>query len=150
MKKAYIFIMMLIAITVLSILSCNSDSDNDFKSEVNNTTALFGKWLLLGYGSDDNFIGKESNWTDHCFLVLKEDGKFEGKIGNEFIGTYTFKTNGEFDVTDCRGTCILFVNPHIVFMEEQVCDLKIKSYKLLDDELKLFYSSSEYLKFRKE
>ena len=125
-------------------------SDEDVQSEESTAQALYGKWLVLGYGSDDNFTAKENNWTNDYFLILKEDGSLEGWIGNDLIGAYTFKENGEFTVTWCGGSKSLPTNPHIVFMEDQLRCRKIKSYKLSNDELKLFYSSSEYLLFRKE
>lgn len=148
MKKVFIIvIMLLVAATALSIQSCNSD--DDVQSE-GSCTPPYGKWLLLGYGSDKNYIGKENNWTENCFLILQENGSLEGNIGNDFVGMYTFTVNGEFAIYNFRGSLDLFTNPHIVFIEDQICGCKIKSYKLSDNELKLFYSSSEYLKFRKE
>jgi len=147
MKKIFFMMGMLLSLGLLC--ACSSD-DDVVQSEESRAQALYGKWQVLGYGSDDNFTAKENNWTEHCFLIFKEDGSFEGWIDNDLIGTYTFKENGEFTVTRCGGTLVLSTNPHIVFMEEQVRERKIKSYKLLDNELRLFYSSSEYLMFRKE
>lgn len=147
MKKVLIFVMLLLtAATALSIQSCNSD---DVQSK-GSCTPLYGKWLLLGYGSDKNYIGKENNWTEYCFLILQENGSLEGNIGNDFVGMFSFTVNGEFAINNCRGSLNLSTNPHIVFIENQICGCKIKSYKLSKNELKLFYSSSEYLMFRKE
>ena len=146
MKKVFVMMGMLLSLGLFSACS----SDEDVQSEESTAQALYGKWQVLGYGSDDNFTAKENNWTEHCFLILKEDGSLEGWIDNDFVGSYTYKENGEFSVTNCRGSKVLSTNLHIVFMEEQVCNRKIKAYKLLDNELRLFYSESEYLLFRKE
>ena len=146
MKKIIVIMGMLLSLGLFSACS----SDEDVQSEESTAQALYGKWQVLGYGSDDNFTAKENNWTGHPFLIFKEDGSFEGWIDNDLVGTYTFKENGEFTITRCGGTKVLSTNPHIVYMEEQVWGKKIKSYKLLDNELRLFYSESEYLLFRKE
>ena len=146
MKKVFVMMGMLLSLGLL----CACSSDEDVQSEENTAQALYGKWLVLGYGSDDNFTAEENNWTGHRFLIFKEDGSFEGWIDNDLVGTYTFKENGEFAVTKCGGTQVESTNPHIVYMEEQVWGKKIKTYKLLDNELRLFYSESEYLLFRKE
>ena len=129
MKKVFIMMSMLLSLG----LFCACSSDDEVQSEENTAQALYGRWQVLGYGSDDNFTAKENNWTDHCFLVFKEDGSFEGWIDNDLVGTYTFKENGEFAVTKCGGTMVESTNPHIVYMEEQVWGKKIKSYKLLDN-----------------
>ena len=149
MRRVVIFCqILLVAAMALCVQSCSSD--DEVGTEINKIPAPYGNWLLLGYGSDDDFTGMENIWARDCFLVLDEDGKFEGEICNNFFGTYIFKDSGEFSVTDCKGTLLLSTNPHVEFMEDQLCGGNIKSYRIINDELRLYYSADEYLKFRKQ
>ena len=129
--------------TLAGMTACSNDEnpvDNPEANAISNK--LYGEWLLQGYGSDSNF-------TDvvHGHLILKEDGTFEGGIVNELFGTYTFNSNGEFTITECVSTMMYSDNHDYNFMEEQITGCKIKSFTLLDKELRLYYSSDEYLKF---
>lgn len=141
MKKGLIFWMCAVLLLVVGMTGCDND-DNPVDHPVN--VNLYGEWMLQGYGSDSNF-------TDavHGHLILKEDSTFEGGIVNELFGTYTFNSNGEFTITECWGTMMYSVNHDYNFMEEQITECKIKSFRLLDKELRLYYSSDEYLKFLK-
>ena len=70
-------------------------------------------------------------------------------MGNYLIGSYTFKEDGEFKITSCGGSKIDIINRHANFIENQVRSRLIKSYRVTNEELRLYYSSDEYLKFRR-
>ena len=145
MKKSFVIACWLLLAGVV-IAGCSSSDDEVGEGRI---PAPYGNWLLLGYGSDDNFTGKENNWKSDLYLVLDENGDLKGWIGNELFGTYTFNEDGEFTVTRCGGTKVLADNPHINFVEDQVRGCHIKSYRVTNEELRLYYSSDEYLKFRR-
>lgn len=139
--------MLLVAAMALCVQSCSSD--DEVGTEINKIPAPYGNWLLLGYGSDDDFTGKENIWKNDYFLILDDNGNLEADIGQYLYGTYTFKENGEFTVTSCMGTKDEPTDPHIIFLIGQVKGRNIKSYRVTNDELRLYYSADEYLKFRK-
>lgn len=139
--------MLLVAAMALCVQSCSSD--DEVGTEINKIPAPYGNWLLLGYGSDDDFTGKENIWKNVYFLILDDNGNLEADIGQYLYGTYTFKENGEFTVTSCMGTEDEPTDPHIIFLIGQVKGRNIKSYRVTNDELRLYYSADEYLKFRK-
>ena len=132
----------------LCVQSCSSD--DEVGTEISKIPAPYGNWLLLGYGSDENFTSKENNWIPDYYLILDENGNLKGYISNDLLGTYTFKENGEFTVTSCGGSKDLSADPRINFMEDQVRGSHIKAYRVTNDELRLYYSADEYLKFRKQ
>ena len=149
MRRVVIFCqILLVAAMALCVQSCSSD--DEVGTEINKIPAPYGNWLLLGYGSDDDFTGKENIWKNDYFLILDNNGNLEADFGNYLFGTYTFKENGEFTVISCMGSKSLSANPHINFMEDQVRNRNIKSYRVTNDELRLYYSADEYLKFRKQ
>ena len=145
MRTKFFFGMTVMLTTLVGITACDNEDDPvDNPGGIAVDKNLYGEWLLQGYGSDSNF-------TDAVFghLILYEDGTLEGHIVNELKGNYTVNSHGEFAIKDCFYTMVYHLNQDYNFMEEQITEHNIKRFTLSDNELRLFYSSDEYLKFIK-
>ena len=140
MKKYYLVIsVVMLLMSSLAVMSCGSDDETE-KEE--NYSALYGRWALLGYVSNGNFVS--SNY-DKSYLSLQEDGVFIGQFCNEFSGKYSFSRDGEFHFLDCFSTQVMSTDADIMFMEEQLINLR--SFEIEGNILRLYYSTNDYLKF---
>ena len=140
MKKYYLVIsVVMLLMSSLAFMSCGSDDETE-KEE--NYSALYGKWALLGYVSNGNFV---SNKYSGSYLLLQEDGIFNGEFCNEFSGKYSFSRDGEFQILDGYSTMVYSTDADIMFMEEQLINLR--SFEIEGNILRLYYSTNDYLKF---
>lgn len=62
-------------------------------------------------------------------------------------GEYSFSREGEFLILSCISTLVLSTDSDLMFMEEQIGKKKIVSFEVDGNNLKLFYSKNDYLKF---
>jgi len=139
-KRNFILIsVVMLLVTSLVVMSCGSDDETE---KVENYSELYGRWALLGYVSNGNFV---SNKYSGSYLSLQENGIFNGEFCNEFSGKYSFIRDGEFHILDCFSTQVYSTDADIMFMEEQL--INIRSFEIEGDILKLYYSTNDYLKF---
>ena len=142
---------LLIAVMAFSLLSCSSSNDNDdFGSSVSRSgnVSISGTWKLLGYISDG--VYKDMKQYDG-FITLEENGHFFCKIGNELQGSYEYvSSNGNFSITECGTTKVLYDNEDVSFLESLIYHKKIVSAEFTGDSLKLFYSEKDYVVFENE
>ena len=139
-KRNYILIsVVMLLMSSLAFMSCGSDDETE-KEE--NYSALYGRWALLGYVSNGNFV---SNKYSGSYLSLQENGIFNGEFCNEFSGKYSFSRDGEFHILDCFSTQVMSTDADIMFMEEQLINLR--SFEIEGNILRLYYSPNDYLKF---
>ena len=139
-KRNFILIsVVMLLMSSLAFMSCGSDDETE-KEE--NYSALYGRWALLGYVSNGNFVSSNYNKS---YLSLQEDGIVNGEFCNEFSGKYSFSRNGEFHILDGITTQIWSTDSNLMFMEEQL--INIRSFEIEGNNLRLYYSTNDYLKF---
>ena len=139
-KRNFILIsVVMLLMSSLAFMSCGSDDETE-KEE--NYSALYGRWALLGYVSNGNFV---SNKYSGSYLSLQENGIFNGEFCNEFSGKYSFSRDGEFHILDCFSTKMYSTDADIMFMEDQL--INIRSFEIEGNILRLYYSTNDYLKF---
>lgn len=142
-KRNYILIsVVMLLMSSLAVMSCGSDDETE-KEE--NYSALYGRWVLLGYVSNGNIVSHENSGTGDCYLILDKDENFNGKFCNWFQGKYSFSRNGEFHILDGITTQIRSTDSNLMFMEEQL--INIRSFEIEGNNLRLYYSTNDYLKF---
>ena len=134
----------MLLMTSLVVLSCGSDDEIDTGQNFN---ALYGRWVLLGYVSNGNYVDYEDSGTKECYLLLEKDGSYNGRFCNSLKGEYSFNQNGEFFILSCISTMIWSTDSELMFMEEQIGQKKIRSFEIEGNYLKLYYSQNDYLKF---
>lgn len=132
----------------IAFTGCSSDDETVTSDEAVTRLPngeIYGKWKLDGYVDSGTFVSPESSGTSERYLSLEEDGSFNGRICNWLQGEYTFNRNGEFRIIDCVGTLIWSSDSNLMFMEDQM--INIRSFRLENNELKLYYSDNDYLRF---
>lgn len=147
MKKLFLVIVLLSGIgmllmTSLVVMSCRSDDEKDIEQ---NVSALYGRWVLQGYVSKGNFISYENSGAGECYLILEKDGKFNGQFCNQLQGEYSSNKKGEFHILSCFSTQVWSTDSDLMFMEDQI--MIIRSFELEGNDLRLYYSTNDYLKF---
>lgn len=143
-RKIFLVLGLMTLLTVdFTVISCGNNDDEVVTRQAN--SEIYGRWMLEGYVDNGIIVSPDSCGTNNCYLSLEEDGSFNGRICNWFQGEYTFNRNGDFRFTDCFGTQIMSLDPDLMFMEEQMA--QIKSFRLEGDELRLYYSDKDYLRF---
>jgi hypothetical protein len=137
----------------LCLAGCSSDDSEDNMEAVSIDSMLCHKWILVGYGNDQDF---------HI-----DDGDDDGYIG--FNASVTFHTDGTFDSYvepnegygeyKCKGNQILFVsythtqgesaNPIYGFIGDHLFQQNVnQTYQLISDtELRIYYEGDHYFKF---
>ena len=139
-KRTFILVsVVMLLMSSLAVMSCGSDDETENEE---NYSALYGKWALLGYVSNGNFV---SNKYSGSYLLLQEDGIFNGEFCNQFSGKYSFSRDGEFQILDGYSTMVYSTDADIMFMEEQLINLR--SFEIEGNILRLYYSTNDYLKF---
>lgn len=142
-KNFYLAIgIVMMLMTNLVVMSCGSDDEPVTRQ---NSSAPYGKWTLLGYVSNGNFVSYENSEAKDCYLLLEEDGSYRGQFCNLLKGEYSFSQNGEFRFLDGISTAVLSTDADLMFMEEQIG--KVRSFEIDGNVLKLYYSLDDYLKF---
>jgi len=132
----------------IAFTGCSSDDETVTSDEAVTRLSngeIYGKWKLDGYVDSGTFVSPESSGTSERYLSLEEDGSFNGRICNWLQGKYTFNRNGEFRIIDCVETLIWSSDSTLMFMEDQM--INIRSFRLENNELKLYYSDNDYLRF---
>ena len=143
-RKFSVIGVVMLLMTSLVVLSCASDDEIDTGE---NFRMLYGRWVLLGYVSNGNYVDYEDSGTKECYLLLEEDGSYNGRFCNSLQGEYSFNQNGEFLILSCISTMIWSTDSELMFMEEQIGQKKIRSFEMEGNCLKLYYSKNDYLKF---
>lgn len=139
-KRTFILVsIVMLLMSSLAVMSCGSDDETENEE---NYSALYGRWALLGYVSNGNFV---SNKYSGSYLLLQEDGIFNGEFCNQFSGKYSFSRDGEFQILDGYSTMVYSTDADIMFMEEQLINLR--SFEIEGNILRLYYSTNDYLKF---
>ena len=139
-KRTFILVsIVMLLLSSLAVMSCGSDDETENEE---NYSALYGRWALLGYVSNGNFV---SNKYSGSYLLLQEDGIFNGEFCNQFSGKYSFSRDGEFQILDGYSTMVYSTDADIMFMEEQLINLR--SFEIEGNILRLYYSTNDYLKF---
>ena len=142
-KNFYLAIgIVMLLMTNLVVMSCGSD-DEPVTRQI--SSAPYGKWTLLGYVSDGNFVSYENSEAKDCYLLLEENGSYRGQFCNLLQGEYSFSQNGEFRFLDGISTAVLSSDADLMFMEEQIG--KVRSFEIDGNILKLYYSPDDYLQF---
>ena len=146
MKKRFFLIISvaMLLMTSLVVMSCSSDDEIDTGQDL---SALYGRWELQGYVSNGKFVSCEKIGARDCYLVLEEDGNYHGQFCNRMDGEYSFSLEGEFLILSCISTQIWSTDSDLMFMEEQIGKMKIKSFAFEGNCLNLYYSPNDYLKF---
>ena len=127
----------------LGVTSCGKNDYDPVTRQPNGE--IYGNWKLDGYVNNGTFVRPEGSGMSECFLSLEEDGSFNGRICNWFQGEYTFNRDGEFRVIDCVQTLIWSSDSTLMFMEDQI--INIKSFRLENNKLNLYYSDNDYLRY---
>lgn len=142
-KRIYLAIGFVVLLTTcLTVMSCGNDDEPITRQDI---SAPYGRWTLLGYVSDGNFVRYEVSGTRDCYLLLEEDGSYNARFCNLFEGEYAFCQNGEFRFLGGISTEMWSTNSNLMFMEEQLRN--VTSYDIEGSSLKLYYSQNDYLKF---
>ena len=142
-KSIYLAIgIVMMLMTTLVVMSCGSDDEPVTRQ---NSSAPYGKWILLGYVSNGNFVSYEDSGTRDCYLQLEEDGSYNARMCNSLQGNYSYSKNGEFRFLDGISTAVLSTDADLMFMEEQIG--KVRSFEIEGNVLRLYYSFDDYLKF---
>lgn len=144
-KNFYLAIgIVMMLMTTLVVMSCGSDDEPITRQ---NSSAPYGKWILLGYVSNGNFVSYEDSGTRDCYLQLEEDGSYNARMCNSLQGNYSYSKNGEFRFLDGISTMVWSTDPDLMFMEEQIREDHIRSFEIEGNILKLYYSKNDYLQF---
>lgn len=144
-KSIYLAIgIVMMLMTNLVVMSCGSDDEPVTRQ---NSSAPYGKWILLGYVSNGNFVSYENSEAMDCYLLLEEDGSYRGQFCNSLQGNYSYSQNGEFRFLDGISTAVLSTDADLMFMEEQIREDHIRSFEIEGNILKLYYSKNDYLQF---
>lgn len=146
-RKIFLVLGLMALLTVdFTAISCGNNDDEAVTNVTRQVSSeIYGRWMLEGYVDNGIIVSLDSCGTKNCYLSLEKDGSFNGRICNWFQGEYTFNMDGDFHFTDCFGTQIMSLDPDLMFMEEQMT--QIKSFRLEGDELRLYYSDKDYLRF---
>ena len=143
-RKIFLVLGLMTLLTVdFTVISCGNNDDEVVTRQAN--SEIYGRWMLEGYVDNGIIVILDSCGTKNYYLSLDEDGSFNGKICNWFQGEYTFNKNGEFRIIDCVETQIWSSDSNLMFMEDQI--INIRSYRLENNVLKLYYSDNDYLRF---
>lgn len=145
-RKIFLVLGLMALLTVdFTAISCGNNDDEAVTNVTRQVSSeIYGRWMLEGYVDNGIIVSLDSCGTKNCYLSLEKDGSFNGRICNWFQGEYTFNMDGDFHFTDCFGTQIMSLDPDLMFMEEQMT--QIKSFWLEGGELRLYYSDEDYLR----
>jgi heat shock protein HslJ len=117
------------------------------KEEENKITSLDGiTWKLVGFVDAQGNTVKPHNCST-CFLVtFHKDGTFSGYTSaNDIWGTYEIDINlQKLTISSFAMTEVAEHPDGSLFIE---CMNNVTSYKLLNEQLSLYYSSTNYLLF---
>lgn len=146
MKKWYYLTscVVMLLMTNLIVTSCSSDNEIDTRQ---NFSMLYGKWVLQGYVSNGDFVSFEKSETGDCYLLLEENGNYNGRFCNSVQGEYSYSQNGEFLIQSCISTMVWATDSDIMFVEEKIGKKEIRSFETDGNSLRLYYSPSDYLRF---
>ncbi len=132
-KRCLYFICLLIVI--ISLSNCDSDNQNSYDS-----TAITGKWNLVGYGSEESF-----KTFDYGYLTFYPDGTLEGRgYLNELNGYYC--CHGDNIKLSYSSTKIGYTDGELYYFEENL--KKTERYCFpAKGRLRLFYSENDFFEF---
>jgi hypothetical protein len=135
---------LLFAMLTLSMFATCSE-DNLPNDETMQFTGI--KWKLTSFVINGEARTPEHDSDDRYWLLFKEDNTLEGKSSmNELSGTYEMDMRASsFRITNLGGTKIGEVGDGQFFVESLQA---VRSFKLREGVLKLYYNATDYLLFR--
>jgi heat shock protein HslJ len=132
------------ALAVLALATACSERDlpND---ETMQFTSI--KWKLTSFVINGKARTPDQDSDDRYWLLFKEDNTLEGKsFVNELSGTYEMDMQASsFRITNLGGTKIGEPGDGQLFVESLQT---VRSFKLRDGVLKLYYNETDYFLFR--
>jgi hypothetical protein len=156
-KNLFIPLTLLIVALAFPLHSCSSDDDGDINTPTTRAGAitLVGTWSMIGYGSDEEFNSIDKlvasfPSVDDLYVLFKEDGEFYCWFWNQLAGNYDYSADGKFSILKCGTSKLLIVNDEVIFIEDLFYHKKLNRAEILDGNLKLYYSDTEYLLFKKK
>ena len=138
--KKYLFVFTHF-VAALGLTSCSSDDDNE---------ELAGIWSVIGYGSDEQFVNIDEDLLNSmkCRISIHDNGRFAYHIRNTFYGNYRYSSkSGAFAMSDMEATMIYVMNKDLNHLEDLVH--KYNRARVSGDLLKLYYSDTEYVLFKR-
>lgn len=148
--KKYLFVFTLF-VAALGLTGCSSDSNVSISDiDVENEDGITGFWKLVGYSSDGNFVNLQG-YESRSYIILNKKGHIEADLSHFFVGKYEYDEQGRFTILESQlsGDGSNSSNSDIIFIEEQIFPSKTLSYKVDKESLKLFYSSTDYILFKR-
>ena len=134
-------------------VSCKKDGNtlflfpDDFYGESRSVNEeLYHSWVLISYGNEQNEVMKESEGY-YYLMTFHPDGRYTGQAyGNEMFGDYQC-LGGEMILDWPIMTEVYYDNADPDdFFTNHLTD--VSSYKIVNKELRLYFSGDQYFKFR--
>jgi len=150
MKKAILYLLTLALFTSCSAEKGNSQNDN-----------LVGPWKLMAFVDETNntsIMEKDFENTGPFFIDFKENFNIRGNtFRNNVFGKYALKDSGktlillEFgtdtEINETDWGFLFFEKLHLNY--DPATKHYVNAFELLGNELKLYYTENEYMKFDK-
>lgn len=121
------------------------------QKDENSNAVLSGKWFFLGYGNDStNEFEAEPADEPKSSYVIFENGELEGhSASNSYNMTYEVTGHDQLTILGGIKTYIGDTDWGIRFLRSLVFEEKI-TYNIIKNELYLYSTDSEFMKFKKE
>ena len=141
MKSRCLFVTVFsLSLAINIFASDNKNRDNTYPSE------LLKTWKLVVFVNETANIHKRPDWqeNDRYTITFHENGRISGRtFSNKLFGEYVVDKN-TFSFTEIGSTRVTEIYDGPMYMDAL---RTVRSYSLLNGELKLYYDYGKYMLF---
>lgn len=150
MKRKTILFAAISLLLLIGGTGCEKEKEKEKEKEEYNSTELYGTWKLAGFGNTAGNTLREAEPKDceKCYTItFLSDGKITGHTStNEIGGEYQIKGEN-LDFLKIGGTEINELFDGQDYVEALY---KVDRFAIVSKQLKLYYSDTNYLLFKKK